>query len=79
MTDLDLHAPSPEAKAAVDAGRGEAIIQLCDLIGSYSVSAREAAWRGDRRELGFHLKAVRLTLIEALKTYRELEEAEDEV
>ena len=79
MTGLDLHAPSLEAKAVVDAELGEAIIEPCDLIGSYATSAREAAWRGDWRELGFDLKAVRLTLIEALMTYRELEEAEDEV
>jgi hypothetical protein len=71
--DLARAVASAEAKAAVDAGRAEAILELCELLDSYAISAREAAWRGDRRELGVYLKALRLTLIETLKTYRALD------
>lgn len=64
--------PSPEA---ITAGRDllyEAIMETADLAGSYALSAREAAWRGDRLTVGVHLRQLRLATIAALQTFNEL-------
>jgi hypothetical protein len=50
----------------------EALVELGDLAGSYARSAAEAAWRRDELTVGVHLKQLRLTLIEALRTFKQL-------
>jgi hypothetical protein len=50
----------------------EFISGTCDLAASYARSAGEASFRGDHRTLGIHLAQLRLTVIEALKSYKEI-------
>lgn len=64
--------PSP---AAVDAGSDlvfEALVEQLDFAASYARSGREAAWRGSREATEVHLKQLRLCIVEALQTFREL-------
>ncbi len=60
------------ADKAVDNLRFELIEETLDLVGSYSRSGAEAAFRCDKHTTGVHLKQIRLAVIEALKTYNEL-------
>jgi hypothetical protein len=62
----------PTVLDELDNVRLEAILEATDLAGSYSRSASEAAWRGDRRELGAHLDRLRLTVIHAREIFKEL-------
>jgi hypothetical protein len=55
--------------------RREALVELCDLAASYARSGAEAAWRGDDRTTGVHLKQLRLVVIEALQTFNDVEGA----
>ena len=48
------------------------VIDCLEYVESYSVSARASAWRGDEGGLEEHLKALRLAVVEALKTFREV-------
>ena len=50
----------------------EAIVETLFLAESYAASAREAAWRGDRRLLAGHLAQLRLTVITALDAHKRL-------
>jgi hypothetical protein len=52
--------------------RLEMIVETSELAASYARSVVEAAWRGDRLELGVHLQRLRLSTIEAIRTYKEL-------
>jgi hypothetical protein len=52
--------------------RLEMIAETSDLAASYARSASEAAWRGDRLELGVHLQRLRLSTIAAIQTFKEL-------
>jgi hypothetical protein len=64
--------PSPEAIAA---GRDlvfEALQEQLDLAGSFALSAREAAFRGNPATLEIHLRQLRLCVVDALQTYKEL-------
>ena len=65
-------APSAPALNVVDRLRLELIGEVLDLLASYARCAAEAAWRDDRLTLGLHLKQARLSLIEALRTFKEL-------
>ena len=53
----------------------EAIIEHTDLASSYAISAREAAWRGERAELRYYLTRMRLTTIDALRAFNQLDSA----
>lgn len=50
----------------------EAIVDCCDLAASYAMSAREAAWRGDRQLLAGHLSQLRACIITALGAHKRL-------
>jgi hypothetical protein len=64
--------PSAEAiSAARDLGF-EALIEHFVLAESYSRSAAEAAWRGDRTTVELHLVQLRLCVIAAIQTFKEL-------
>lgn len=69
---MNAPTPSAETRAVVDAGRAECLYEFCELLASYAVSAQEAAWRGDLRELGSYLDRARLVLIEARKLHAQL-------
>ena len=64
--------PPPTVADAIDDLRLEAIVEFCELAASYSRSAAEAAWRGDRQTLQVHLAQLRLTTIETLGVFKEL-------
>ena len=61
MTDAApaIAAPTPEAAAAADDMRLEAIVETMELAASYAIAGREAAWRGDTLELGVHVRQLR--------------------
>ncbi len=69
---------SSEAIGAVNDLRFDYIAETCDLAGSYARSAAEAAFRGDRVTLHAHLAQLRLTVISALQTFKELSPVEAE-
>jgi hypothetical protein len=64
--------PSEAAHATVRHMRAEALFDLCELLESYAITSREAVRRGDDLETGTGLWRARLTLIDALTTFREL-------
>jgi hypothetical protein len=68
-----LVSADPLAIASVaDDLRLEMIVETSELAASYARSAAEAAWRGDRLELGVHLQRLRLSTIAAIQTFKEL-------
>ena len=64
---------SPAARAFIDDARLELIAETLDLVASFAISGREAAWRGDRIELGVHLRQLRECLRTGLATFNQLE------
>ena len=68
---LSRSEPAPVASACADMCF-EAIVETCDLAISYATSAREAAWRGDRRLLAGHLAQLRACVVTSLDAYRQL-------
>jgi hypothetical protein len=67
-----LARPSAAALAASNDLRLDAIVEFADLAASLARSAAEAAFRDDRLELEVQLRRLRLTVVEALKTFNEL-------
>jgi hypothetical protein len=64
---------SPEhAASAVSDLQFDLIVETIDLAASYARSASEAAWRGDRLTVGVHLRQLRLCVITAIQTFKEL-------
>lgn len=61
-----------EVASVCDNFRFAAIEEFANLAESYARSAAEAAWRGDRLTLGVHLAQLRMTTIEAIKSFKEL-------
>jgi hypothetical protein len=62
----------PTAKTVCNDLAFNAIVDACDLAASYAMSAREAAWRGDRRLLAGHLAQLRLCVLTALDAHKRL-------
>jgi hypothetical protein len=48
------------------------VIECTEYVRSYAVSAGEAAWRGDEEGLETNLKAIRVSLLEAIKQFKEV-------
>jgi hypothetical protein len=46
--------------------------ETVELAASYALSAAEAAWRDDKVTLGVHLRQLRLCVITAIQTFKEL-------
>jgi len=69
---LDICASS-DARIALQWGYRDALQQHGDLLASLGVSLREAAYQGRDALAAAHLREARLVVIEAIKTYRELE------
>ena len=61
-----------ETKAVVDDLRLDAIAETMDLVVSYAVSGREAAWRDDRKELGMRVVQLRECMASVIQTFNEL-------
>ena len=63
----NLTASNASARVMNEFDRFEELGRLCAIVGSYMVSAGEAAWREDRELLAVHLRSGREALILALK------------
>jgi hypothetical protein len=66
---------APPSDAAVRAANDlcfEAIVEFADRAASYARSASEAAFRGDQHTVRIHLGQLRLTVIAALQTAKEI-------
>ena len=50
----------------------DAIREMAEIIESLAVSLRLAAWRGSPEACGVHLIQMRLALIEAIRTFKEI-------
>ena len=61
------------ARAALQWGYRDALQEHGDLLVSLGLSLREACYQGRDTLAGAHLREARLVVIEALKTYRQLE------
>ncbi len=72
MTTLPLNSPAARCASAVSDLQFDLIVETVDLATSYARSASEAAWRGDRLTLGVHLRQLRLCVIAAIQTFKEL-------
>jgi hypothetical protein len=70
--------PSDRTARAGNNLRYEFIVERCSLGESYARSASEAAWRGDYRTLYVHLRQLRLSVIAALQTFKEIAPADGE-
>ena len=69
---LDVSA-SCDARAALQWGYRDALQEHGDLLASLGVSLREAAYQGRDALAGAHLREARLVVIEAIRTFKELE------
>lgn len=62
---------NPQSVAAVcDDLAFAAIMEACDLAESFALSAREAAWRGNRQLLECHLRELRAATVAAIGGYK---------
>ncbi len=66
------HSDNARLTAACDEMAYEAIVEALLLGESYLISAREAAWRGDRRLVENHLSELRLCVLTALAARKRL-------
>jgi hypothetical protein len=73
-----LPPPSAAAIKMADDLILQAIIEYADLGASLSRSVAEAAFREDRLELRVQLLRLRATIVEMLRSYRDLSPAESE-
>jgi hypothetical protein len=65
----------PRPPEAMKAARDEiawALIEECDMLSSYAISAREAAWRNDYAELCEHVRAISDCAKEAIRLQNDL-------
>jgi hypothetical protein len=51
----------------------DAIMERCELAGSYARSASEAAWRGDQITIGVHLRQLPLCVIAGILAFKLLD------
>ena len=72
MTTLPLDGPPDRCASAVNDLQLDLIGETIELAASYARSAAEAAWRDDKVTLGFHLRQLRLCVITAIQTFKEL-------
>jgi hypothetical protein len=66
--------PSCDARAAPQWGYRDALQAYGDLLASLGMSLREAAYQGREALAAAHLREARLVVIEAIRTFKELEE-----
>jgi hypothetical protein len=72
VSDVILPEPTPARHLSERDRKLNWIIECAEYIRSYAVSAGEAAWRGDEVGLETNLKAIRGSLLEAIKTFKEV-------
>jgi hypothetical protein len=67
-----LPAPRPVPDLSERDRKLNRVIECTEFVRSYAVSAGEAAFRGDEEGLERDLKAVRVSLMEAIKVFKEV-------
>jgi hypothetical protein len=72
VTTLPLDGHADRCASAVNDLQLDLIGETIELAASYAFSASEAAWRGDKVTLGVHLRQLRLCVITAIQTFKEL-------
>lgn len=72
MAEAILPEPRPMGELSERDRKLNRVIECTEFVRSYSVSAGEAAWRGDEAGLETHLKAIRVSLMEAIKIFKEV-------
>jgi hypothetical protein len=72
VTTFPPNGHADRCSSAVSDLQFDLIVETVDLAASYGRSASEAAWRGDRLTLGVHLRQLRLCVIAAIQTFKEL-------
>jgi hypothetical protein len=65
-------ASSTAARSAVRNLIFEALCDVLDLVESYAISGREAAYRGDEITIGVHIRQIRACTIELIKLRNDL-------
>jgi hypothetical protein len=71
MTDI-LPQPAPVSHLSERDRKLNRVIECTEFLRSYATSAGEAAWRGDEGQLETDLKAARVSLMEAIKVFKEV-------
>ena len=66
-----LPTPRPVGELSERDRKLNRVIECTEYMRSYAVSAGEAAWRGDEEGLETNLKAIRVSLMEAIKVFKE--------
>lgn len=69
---LPLNGQADRCASAVNDLQLDLIGETIELAASYARSAAEAAWRDDKVTLGVHLRQLRLCVITAIQTFKEL-------
>jgi hypothetical protein len=72
VTTFPPDGPADRRASAVNDLRLDLIGETIELAASYARSAAEAAWRADKVTLGVHLRQLRLCVIAAIQTFKEL-------
>jgi hypothetical protein len=72
VTPLPLKGSADRCASAVNDLQLGLIGETVDLAASYARSASEAGGRGDTLTLGVHLRQLRLCVIAAIQTFKEL-------
>jgi len=66
-------APSPAAAAACRDLIWQSLLDTLDLLASYTMSARESAWRGDQITFGVHALQIRACTTEMICLKNEID------
>jgi hypothetical protein len=78
MSDAPLQTSGNPSPKAVIWLRRDSLRELAELMESYAVSLREAAWRGSDANVGATLQQLRLVLLEAIRVYRTFAPSQDD-
>ena len=78
MTTFPPNGPADRCASAVNDLQLDLIGETIELAASYARSAAEAAWRDDKVTLGVHLRQLRLCVITAIQTFKELSDGPHE-
>jgi hypothetical protein len=72
VTMIPPNGPADRCASAVNDLELGLIGETVELAASYARSASEAAWRDDKVTLGVHLRQLRLCVMTAIQTFKEL-------
>jgi hypothetical protein len=69
---VDRAPPSPELVSALNDMKYDALVEAYDLLLSYAMCGKEAAWRGDYGLLGIHTRQARSVMLTIIDIYQQL-------